>query len=820
MELKITRLENNLPKMLGAFIDGHFEPHRLPDTPATRYLQQYNNFVAYQIVDRDGRKTKVPINPHTGGNASVSDRSTWGTFEQASAFAEQHKRSGVGFVLTPDTKLIGYDFDHCIRDDGSLDPWLQAILSLSETFCQRSPSGRGLRLFALGHIDKPLIDHKAGIEVYSSNRYLTITDDHWPGSPDEIREAPNLLAAVQARVREFQKARVKSAQSVAARIAKTDFRGDVFRAINDAALEHLSLWVPELFPFARETDQGYRVPSHDLDRDLQEDVSFAKNGIIDFGLHDQGDAKDGCRTAIDIVIEHAHRIDLFMEDSGAEPGSDEEKKINGRNAFRAAKWLGERLGRDVPTAAISYPDPNIVLQALNDRFSVVTDGNKVRVLYFDEISIGGRKRLVPESMQFIEFERKFQNKHIVIEELEESTSSRRGTQSRTKTTRFQIGKWWLNHPERKEYEGLVLEPNGPKECNGKLNLWRGFAVEPAKGKWPLIRYLIEELLAGGNKEYATYILKWLAWAVQYPNRPAEAALVLKGEKGTGKSTLNKIMLTIFGQHGLSISNYNHLIGNFNSHLRDACFVALEEAIWAGQKASEGVLKSLITDGTVTIEQKGRDVITVPNMLHFIICSNEKWPVPSGAGERRFAVFQVSNSRKGDTVFWKDLNFEIDNGGVDALLFDLLEMDLTGFHPRDVIHTEAEASIQAEGLSGFDSYLKEILESGVLPGSSSYDPAFCLGADLIADIKATTPTFYLTSQNLANYMKSKGVSTSVRRGTNSRGYEFPSLVKMRSDWEREYPNTKWDLPDLNVWIASDVQAGDEIRKEIREKANLK
>jgi hypothetical protein len=74
--------------------------------------------------------------------------------------------------------------------------------------------------------------------------------------------------------------------------------------LNDAAIANYAAWVPELFPNARPYHgTGFRVSSKDLGRDLEEDLSFAPEGIKDFGVHDIGDEREGKRTPIDVVME-------------------------------------------------------------------------------------------------------------------------------------------------------------------------------------------------------------------------------------------------------------------------------------------------------------------------------------------------------------------------------------------------------------------------------------------------------------------------------------------------------------------------------------
>jgi predicted P-loop ATPase len=76
-----------------------------------------------------------------------------------------------------------------------------------------------------------------------------------------------------------------------------------FKGINTAALQNLDAWVPQLFPSADKSSKGWRVSSASLDRDLEEDISFTQDGIKDFGVHDMGDAREGKRTPIDVVMQ-------------------------------------------------------------------------------------------------------------------------------------------------------------------------------------------------------------------------------------------------------------------------------------------------------------------------------------------------------------------------------------------------------------------------------------------------------------------------------------------------------------------------------------
>lgn len=114
-----------------------------------------------------------------------------------------------------------------------------------------------------------------------------------------------------------------------------------------------------------------------------------------------------------------------------------------------------------------------------------------------------------------------------------------------------------------------------------------------------------------------------------------------------------------GASGLHIANPSQLVGRFNSHLQNCILLFADEAFWAGDKAGESVLKALVTEPTITYEGKGRDAVSGKNLIHIVMASNSDWVVPAGLGdERRFAVFEVNGSRRGDKAFFDALNAQL------------------------------------------------------------------------------------------------------------------------------------------------------------------
>jgi hypothetical protein len=271
----------------------------------------------------------------------------------------------------------------------------------------------------------------------------------------------------------------------------------------------------------------------------------------------------------------------------------------------------------------------------------------------------------------------------------------------------EVSRLWFRWGGRRQYldHGIVFEPGGPLEVpDDRLNLWRGFGIEPKQGDWPLLRNHLLNVVCSGNQADFDYLIRWMAYAVQRPNEPIGVAVAFRGAQGAGKGVVARTFGKIFGKHFAHIANGEQLTGRFNASLATSCLVFLDEALWAGDKKNEGVLKALITEPRLQLEAKFRDPIMVDNRLRIIVASNNEWVVPAGMGDRRWFFLNVADTYAGTghREYWEALYAEIDNGGAEAMFYDLLNMDLSTFNVRAVPHTAAKAQQQAHSLRGTGS----------------------------------------------------------------------------------------------------------------------
>jgi len=274
-----------------------------------------------------------------------------------------------------------------------------------------------------------------------------------------------------------------------------------------------------------------------------------------------------------------------------------------------------------------------------------------------------------------------------------------------------IGPAWMNHRQRRTYDQVVFDPSGRAANDSVYNLWRGLAVEPREGDCSKFLEHIRDNICSGDLACYEYLLNWMAHLVQRPGELPGVAIVLKGMQGTGKGVFASTFGKLFGRHYRHVTSREHLLGKFNGHLQDAVLVFADEAVWGGNKEQEGVLKTLITEPRRQYEQKYQGVVELDNYTRVIMATNNDWAVPAGLEERRFFVLQVSNAKLQDNVYFGAIKHQILNGGIEALLYYLLNRDLSGVQIRKFPRTSALAEQQELSLDHVGRWWLDVLEEG-------------------------------------------------------------------------------------------------------------
>jgi putative DNA primase/helicase len=166
-------------------------------------LKVLSQWVAWKLELRDGKLTKIPINPKTGYNAASDNPETWASFDKAMGYYEQHKGpgcEGIGFMFSKNDPYTGVDLDKCTNaETGEIEPWAQEIINQLNSYTEFSPSATGVHILVRGEL--PEGGRKRGhVEMYSSGRYFTVTGKHLNSSLTTIEDRDGELKALHGKV--------------------------------------------------------------------------------------------------------------------------------------------------------------------------------------------------------------------------------------------------------------------------------------------------------------------------------------------------------------------------------------------------------------------------------------------------------------------------------------------------------------------------------------------------------------------------------------------------------------------------------------------
>jgi putative DNA primase/helicase len=175
-------------------------------------LKKINRWVCWKLVERDGRPTKIPINPFTGGQAMSNNPDTWSDYWTAHDKMVSEGYSGIGFMFNSDG-IVGVDIDHC-RDTetGELTELARDIIATLDSYTELSQSGTGIHIICRGKLPEGR-RKKEPVEMYENVRYFCMTGAVLDDAHMDIEERTAELAAVHSKYVNVQKKRKNDAKS-------------------------------------------------------------------------------------------------------------------------------------------------------------------------------------------------------------------------------------------------------------------------------------------------------------------------------------------------------------------------------------------------------------------------------------------------------------------------------------------------------------------------------------------------------------------------------------------------------------------------------
>jgi hypothetical protein len=222
--------------------------------------------------------------------------------------------------------------------------------------------------------------------------------------------------------------------------------------------------------------------------------------------------------------------------------------------------------------------------------------------------------------------------------------------------------------------------------------------------------------------------------------------------------------------------------------------------------------------------------TAPNYTDFMLCTNRAWAVNAATGGRRYFIPTVGTEREKDTAYFKALCDQLyKQGGLEAMLYDLLHHDFSGIDLRNPPLTEGLVEQRIKSLGKELTIVRSrLLDGGIKDASSGAFYSFNWDAptDIPRDADFAACEDYLGSKSRKAISTDWGIflnktipafeSPPNKVGTRNnrhRVYRYPSYESMIAWWK------KTQGEDICAAAVDDEGRETELEKALRERADM-
>ena len=170
----------------------------------------------------------------------------------------------------------------------------------------------------------------------------------------------------------------------------------------------------------------------------------------------------------------------------------------------------------------------------------------------------------------------------------------------------------------------------------------GEFVDPLES-FRMISKLLKNLIP--VRKERDYFLNWLA-AILQTRKKLMTSFVFIGQQGAGKGVfLGHILKPLFGQTQTLQVEDEQLKSSFNGWIKNACFIAFNEVAHDnhGRNSLNSKIKSIITDPTITINEKNIRTYQIENNVNCVFYSNERVPLLVERSDRRFTIIETGDN---------------------------------------------------------------------------------------------------------------------------------------------------------------------------------
>ena len=270
----------------------------------------------------------------------------------------------------------------------------------------------------------------------------------------------------------------------------------------------------------------------------------------------------------------------------------------------------------------------------------------------------------------------------------------------------------------------------------KCNLWGGWPTTPKQGSCSVMLELLEYLCSGESNPRETFkwVLNWLAYPIQHPGAKMRTALIFHGPQGAGKNLFFETVMQIYGEYG-RIVDQSAIEDKFNDWASRKLFLIADEVVARAELYHvKNKLKGIVTGEWIRINPKNVAAHDERNHVNLVFLSNERQPLVLDKDDRRYAV--IWTPEKLPEGFYADVKAELDEGGIAALHYHLLNLDLGDFneHTKPPM-TQAKADLIEESADSIDVFVDEWIAGEIEIKGEPLPFIPCLGTHLYTHYSA-------------------------------------------------------------------------------------
>lgn len=207
------------------------------------------------------------------------------------------------------------------------------------------------------------------------------------------------------------------------------------------------------------------------------------------------------------------------------------------------------------------------------------------------------------------------------------------------------------------YDKADVYPNDHDCPSNQFNLWKSLYCDTIKEytEMPQAReFLLRHILIICNNVETSYnyVINWIANMLQRPWEKVPMMLFLS-EQGAGKGAFIDLLERLIGSKKFltSCEPERDVWGSFNGPMVGKLLVHLEELSKIQCKDADHRMKKLTTSGTIEINRKMKDQLTIKSHHKFIISTNKLETVKIEKRDRRFFATKCSDELIGNKDYF-------------------------------------------------------------------------------------------------------------------------------------------------------------------------